>query len=324
MLDHRPVHAKARRDLAGGRRQLRRRRLARGRRRVGLRRGRSPRQAVTAARVSSAIFRYVVSLPPVIVTRPSSDTTTRWRRERSAVRSLSTLDRPGAEASSGRRPAQVAVTSLRSDGRAHRGVDRTEDVARRPPRSPVGRRAAPRSRCLSCRGRCDRPTGRRRSNGDRRGTGMTAAMSQGSFERATTPGESPWPAAATERPPVGSSALDLVGPHPGGVHHYPCPYLGAVGENAPVIRPAAFSRETGDRRVVDGCGTVLEDCGAHDGEGQPGVVCSSVVVEKPATTRSLLNVGRCAASRPRSSSCAACRSSSPRRGRNPIALPRKP
>ena len=54
-----------------------------------------------------AISRYVVSLPPVTVTRPASLVRMLWRRDRSAVRAES------APFTSGRSPAHTPVTSSR-------------------------------------------------------------------------------------------------------------------------------------------------------------------------------------------------------------------
>jgi len=73
--------------------------------------GDSPNCSTTASTVSSAILRYVVSLPPVTVTTPWAEVCTVWRRDRSAVRSETC--RPLSGASSGRRPAHTPVTSAR-------------------------------------------------------------------------------------------------------------------------------------------------------------------------------------------------------------------
>src|SRR6202034_497950 len=75
------------------------------------RRAGPPRPFTTRSTVSSAIARYVVSLPPVIVITPSGSLHTLWRRDRSAVR-LDTCAPPAGERR-GRRPAHTPVTSAR-------------------------------------------------------------------------------------------------------------------------------------------------------------------------------------------------------------------
>ena len=72
--------------------------------------------------VSAAISRYVVSLPPVIVTTPLVDRMTRWRRERSAVRRAARITDQRSQA----RPCAGDVVG--GDVRRHRAVDGTEQV----------------------------------------------------------------------------------------------------------------------------------------------------------------------------------------------------
>ena len=72
---------------------------------------------------------------------------------------------------------------------------------------------------------------------------------------------------------------DIVGPDPGGVDDHGGSHHRPVGQLGPAD-PTALFPEGGDPEVVDGDGAVVEHGGAHDLEGQAGVVGAGVVVDE--------------------------------------------